>query len=334
MEPIFWIVDNFTQFLGPFFIVAVACLTTAVVVIAYWIGLPFYWNRSQPLTIALIIVGHWLLLNIIFHYYMGVVTEPGYPPDGALITEAVSICRKCIAPKPPRTHHCSICNRCVLKMDHHCPWLNNCVGHYNHRYFYLYMVYMVLGVSFVIIFGAEIAYGVLWVGSSGHWTEDHQPDGHPVRFNNSGHMVHVAEMNEYGDAGPPHHDLPVPETLETEILAEDTMTRRAVLFMALINTAVLFALGGLSFWHGRLISKGETSIEANINKSETKRLALQGKQYRNPYNFGKTKNWKLFLGLVRGRTVAMHVLLPSSHKPAGDGLTWYTVHDEQPNDWP
>lgn len=47
---------------------------------------------------------------------------------------------------------------------------------------------------------------------------------------------HQAEMNEYGDAGPPHHDLPVPETLETEILAEDTMTRRAVLFMALINT--------------------------------------------------------------------------------------------------
>lgn len=43
-------------------------------------------------------------------------------------------------------------------------------------------------------------------------------------------------MNEYGDAGPPHHDLPVPETLETEILADDTMTRRAVLFMALINT--------------------------------------------------------------------------------------------------
>lgn len=23
----------------------------------------------------------------------------------------VSICRKCIAPKPARTHHCSICNR-------------------------------------------------------------------------------------------------------------------------------------------------------------------------------------------------------------------------------
>lgn len=39
-------------------------------------------------------------------------------------------CRKCWAAKPERAHHCSICGRCVLKMDHHCPWLgSNCVGH-------------------------------------------------------------------------------------------------------------------------------------------------------------------------------------------------------------
>ncbi|KAF9506881.1 hypothetical protein BS47DRAFT_1352375 [Hydnum rufescens UP504] len=34
-------------------------------------------------------------------------------------------CRKCWAPKPERAHHCSECNRCVLKQDHHCPWLGN-----------------------------------------------------------------------------------------------------------------------------------------------------------------------------------------------------------------
>ncbi|XP_018414514.1 PREDICTED: probable palmitoyltransferase ZDHHC16 [Nanorana parkeri] len=58
---------------------------------------------------------------------------------------SVSVCRKCIAPKPARTHHCSICNRCILKMDHHCPWLNNCVGHYNHRYFFSFCLFMTLG---------------------------------------------------------------------------------------------------------------------------------------------------------------------------------------------
>lgn len=28
----------------------------------------------------------------------------------------VSICKKCIYPKPARTHHCSICNRLVLAL--------------------------------------------------------------------------------------------------------------------------------------------------------------------------------------------------------------------------
>ncbi|KAJ3534823.1 hypothetical protein NMY22_g6758 [Coprinellus aureogranulatus] len=39
-------------------------------------------------------------------------------------------CRKCWAPKPERAHHCSVCGRCVMKMDHHCPWLGSaCIGH-------------------------------------------------------------------------------------------------------------------------------------------------------------------------------------------------------------
>ena len=61
------------------------------------------------------------------------------------------------------------------------------------------------------------------------------------------------------------------------------------------------ALGGLASWHSRLIDKGETSIEANINKAETIRLQRLGKIYVNPYNFGSRKNWIIFLGLVQGR---------------------------------
>lgn len=32
------------------------------------------------------------------------------------------LCRRCKAFKPERAHHCSVCGRCIIKMDHHCPW--------------------------------------------------------------------------------------------------------------------------------------------------------------------------------------------------------------------
>lgn len=56
-------------------------LTTAVVSIAYWIGLPFWWEKSQVATIFLLIVGNWLLINVTFHYIMAVITPAGEPPE-------------------------------------------------------------------------------------------------------------------------------------------------------------------------------------------------------------------------------------------------------------
>ncbi|XP_016841678.1 palmitoyltransferase ZDHHC16A [Nasonia vitripennis] len=315
LEPILWFVENFTACLGPIFVVMVSILTALIVYIAYYIGFPYWWEKSPEFTIVLLIIGNWLLINVCFHYYMGVNVPAGYPPKGGLIPEAVSICKKCIKPKPPRTHHCSICNKCVLKMDHHCPWLNNCVGHYNHRYFFQYMLFTVVGVLFIIIFGVHLAYEEYFL------SPEPELDGHPVRINNSEIIPMTESLDHLTEEERQDIARQAAERKESEY------RRKLIVLAALICVATLAALGALTWWHAGLIARGETSIEGRINSTLEKKFKAQGKKYQNPYNFGRKENWRLFLGL-KGRSW-WHILFPSSHGPYGDGLVWDTVNNEK-----
>uniref|UniRef100_A0A2K6TBJ0 Palmitoyltransferase n=1 Tax=Saimiri boliviensis boliviensis TaxID=39432 RepID=A0A2K6TBJ0_SAIBB len=226
-EPVYWLVDNVIRWFGVVFVVLVIVLTGSIVAIAYLCVLPLILRTySVPRLCWHFFYSHWNLILIVFHYYQAITTPPGYPPQGRNDIAMVSICKKCIYPKPARTHHCSICNRCVLKMDHHC-----------------------------------------------------------------------------------HILLPAFSKLPTSLCPS-------------FFSSVALALGALTVWHAVLISRGETSIERHINKKERRRLQAKGRVFRNPYNYGCLDNWKVFLGVDTGRHWLTRVLLPSSHLPHGNGMSW------------
>ncbi|XP_024280117.1 palmitoyltransferase ZDHHC16A isoform X2 [Oncorhynchus tshawytscha] len=157
MEPILWMVDLLTRRFGAVFVCLLVILTTSILLVVYVVMLPVIFDTYSPSWIAWhMSYGHWNLVMIVFHYYKATNTAPGYPPTMKNSIPFVSMCKKCIIPKPARTHHCAICNTCILKMDHHCPWLNNCVGHFNQRYFFCFCVSLTLGCVYCSISGRNL----------------------------------------------------------------------------------------------------------------------------------------------------------------------------------
>ena len=139
-----------------------------------WIFLPHLGES----TTGLVILGLWHVpvVLILYNHYMAHVTDPGAVPPGwkpsdvppvllPAAQDAVvpvwddvdfgdgkpTLCGVCRELKPPRAHHCSDCQRCVLKMDHHCPWVDNCVGFRNQRYFLQFLGSVVVGISWALV---------------------------------------------------------------------------------------------------------------------------------------------------------------------------------------
>ncbi|KAL9245288.1 hypothetical protein vseg_018957 [Gypsophila vaccaria] len=136
-----------------------------------------YGGFDTIVSLAVLIPFHSLLAMLLWSYFSVVFTDPGSVPcnwrpaldeergecdplnaseysgvqSSDLSHSKVRFCRKCNQLKPPRCHHCSVCGRCVLKMDHHCVWVVNCVGALNYKYFLLFLFYTFLETTLVTI---------------------------------------------------------------------------------------------------------------------------------------------------------------------------------------
>ena len=49
-------------------------------------------------------------------------------------------CPECKIHRPPRSHHCKTCGRCIALKDHHCFYIGNCAGSRNYRSFILFLI--------------------------------------------------------------------------------------------------------------------------------------------------------------------------------------------------
>lgn len=136
------------------------------------------------------------------HYYLAVSSDPGYLPrfldrlarldtdsdqarprreepvaDSETEPLEPEFCSGCCVYKVLDSHHCSICNCCVMGMDHHCrkskfavavgaslltvqAWFHNCIGALNLRHFMLVLWYGSLGCvhthCLLVIYGHQV----------------------------------------------------------------------------------------------------------------------------------------------------------------------------------
>lgn len=94
----------------------------------------------------------------IWSHIATVLTDPGSVPQSAEMTLNDQVdgiekvyCLVCDSYKPPKSHHCRICRRCIAGMDHYCPWTNNAIGAKNLKLFLLFLIYSSLGSMYTLI---------------------------------------------------------------------------------------------------------------------------------------------------------------------------------------
>jgi hypothetical protein len=114
---------------------------------------PYLWRGLSPSIPA---VAAYLFVSSCVFLLLTTYTEPGIIPRKAVFEltgpvpaiytpQVVDIdkdqgifykyCDTCKIFRPPRAHHCKLCDNCVELFDHHCSWVNNCIGKRNYCYF-------------------------------------------------------------------------------------------------------------------------------------------------------------------------------------------------------
>jgi palmitoyltransferase len=116
--------------------------------------LPHYHPTSTPITLVHTTVAVVLYVSVLINVYKMVRTRTACDLTAIGIDENDEwpYCERCMARQPPRSHHCRVCDVCVLRRDHHCWFAGCCVGHANQRFYVCAIVFMLVAAVYSNIF--------------------------------------------------------------------------------------------------------------------------------------------------------------------------------------
>ncbi|XP_017025817.1 probable palmitoyltransferase ZDHHC24 [Drosophila kikkawai] len=241
--------------------------------------------------IFLQLLGMFLFSNLMSNFIMCVLVDPSIDPStmGSPLEREKQPrewheCKKCDIWAPPRSHHCKICDVCVLKRDHHCNFTGCCVGHANYRYFFYFVIYMLI--SSLVAFIASLVFVYFLRGGSYKFVL--------LPFANG--LYDVREVfNEKGE-------LNVKELLKSVIPSQFEMVF-AVLFG--LNWVVLFSTICFLYQRWPILISGVTWYELRTK------------------NFNYDRGLRLNLQMIFGSRMSLSWISPFISSPLPhDGIHW------------
>ena len=171
--------------------------------------------------------------------------------------------------------------------------MNNCVGYQNHRYFVLFLFYLLICSTYITAIIAALIFGFLKVRRYFISTPGLNPNDDLIKFcftNNNKKYNRSIYYSYY----------------------------TAFFFIGILCASMVFAMGGFFLWHLYLVLTNQTTIEFQYNRILRVTQTSHGELQSNDFDVGIKKN----LEIIFGSSKWYWILLPSLSPLPYDG-SWF-----------
>lgn len=280
--------DICIKILGPIFMLIALGLFSFETYTFFVHVLPSMGDDVPPLVQAgVTVLGVFLLMNLVFNYLKAIFTDPGLPPewDGGLMSEyGHEDAEDGKGAVRRRAKRCGKCNRQKPERAHHCSVCKRCVMKMDHHCPWINNCVGFHNYRYFCLFLMYLALCCIFV------------------------MIVFFQAFLETMASPRHSKL-------------SFSGRQCVSLCWIIGTCILFALMLLGGFHLYLVLTNQTTIEFHTNLNNKDQARRRGEYYGNPYDLGRSRNFKQVFGPseIRGFRWSLSWL---AQGPIGDGMSY------------